>query len=148
MIKNTIFVMTHLASGWERLVARLNQHPRIHVFNTGASYAHPDDVKLLRQQIHKQGGAAAIWGDVILHNKDFAMRRLCQHYKMIVWTRPFKETVEELVERHGYGREQAEAYYGFRLQGIQQYWGRKFDRGVAAPWNPDLERDAFLSAVL
>ena len=148
MAKPTIFVMTHLASGWEKLVEVIHRNPRVQIFNTGTSYSHPEHVWALRAKPHRFGGAAAVWGDVILHNKDFAMRRLCQHYHMIFWTRRYEETVSELVEKHGYGLEQANLYYNFRLECIKQYWVRKYDRGVQAVWNPDLKDDSFLGPIL
>jgi hypothetical protein len=148
MAKTTIFVMTHLASGWEKLIDAIHRNPRVQIFTTGASYSHPEDIFTLRQLPHKQGGAAAVWGDVILHNKDFAMRRLCQHYKLIFWTRQFDECVDELVNKHGYGLQQAELYYMYRLEGMKQYWLRKDRVGTPAPWNPNLKDNSFLDAIL
>lgn len=136
--------MTHLGSGWEQLAEVLNTHPRIQVYTTGNSYSHPDDVIKLRSQPHKRGGAASVWVDVIFHNKDFAMRRLAQHYKMVFWSRRFEDCAESLIYQHGYGSEQAESYHGFRLEGMRQYWERK----KGSLWNPELKLDSLLGAVL
>jgi hypothetical protein len=70
-MKNTLFLMTHLASGWEKLSTVLEECPNINVFQTGASYGHPDDVSVLHTQIHRKNCSTAIWCDVIFHNKDF-----------------------------------------------------------------------------
>jgi hypothetical protein len=142
--RRAVFVMTHLGSGWEKLAGAMNAHPRVQVFATGGSYAHPDDVRALRLLPHKWGGGAAVWGDVILHNKDLAMRRLCEHYKFVFWSRPLEECIDELVVRHKYGWRQAEDYYDYRLAGMRMYAGRRAD----CLWNPDLEDDALLRAVL
>jgi hypothetical protein len=149
MVRNVVFVMTHLASDYEKLVDVLNTHPLVHVFNTGRSYAHPDDVRSLREQPHKNGGAASIWGDVILHNKDFAMKYVCQHYKLIFWSSTeFEECAEVLQAKHGYGLQQAYAYLGYREDGLSQYWWRKYKTGVSCLWNPDLDQtDALFAAV-
>lgn len=148
MAKPTIFIMTHLASGWEKLVEAIHRNPRVEIFNTGVSYSHPEHVWALRAKPHRFGGAAAVWGDVILHNKDFAMRRLCQHYHMIFWCGPYEETVNDLVKSHGYKKEQAELYCWNRSEGMAQYWRRKRDLGQNPLWNPNLEDDSFLSSIL
>lgn len=139
----TIFIMTHVGSGWEGLVEALHRSPRVHCFTTGKHYQHPEDVRELTALPHRRAGAAAVWADVILHNKDFAMKRLCQYYKLVFWVGARERAVDELV-RLGYGWEQAEDYYDLRLAGLEEY----HRRCPASPWNPSLEGDALLGAVL
>lgn len=135
--------MTHIGSGWERLSAQLEKTPKVHVFSTGLSYHHPDDVRDLKRQIHRRHNSAAVWADVILHNKDFTMKRLCGDYRFVFWSAPFGQAVEEL-KKAGYGDQQAEAYYSFRLEGMRQY----FNRCPVALWNPSLEGDSVLESFL
>lgn len=142
MIRKTLFIMTHLGSGWERLVQKLECDPRIHVFNTGRGYHHPDDVRSLTSQIHRRDNAAAIWADVILHNKDFTMRRLSKHYNFIFWSREYEHALPDLLTH--FGEEQAESYYMYRLDGMKQYWLRR----QGSLWNPSLENELLLGPVL
>lgn len=131
MVKNVVFVMTHLGSGWEVLAARLGGHPRVEVFETGRAYRHPEDVDALRSLPHKQGGAAAVWVDVLLHNHQFTMRQLCAHYKMLFWAA-------------GPCGQVAADYYACRMEGLRQY----HRRCALGWWNPPLEQDQFFAAVL
>lgn len=143
-MKKTLFIMTHLGSGWEKLAERLERDPRIHVFNTGRGYHHPEDVRTLTSQIHRRDNSAAIWADVVLFNKDFTMKRLSKHYNFIFWSREYEETLHDLLTTHRYGDEQAESYYGFRLDGMKQYWMRR----QASKWNPNLEDDLLFETIL
>ena len=138
MTRNVLFLMTHVGSGWESLASRLEGSPRIRVFRTGRRYSHPDDVRSLLGEPHGLAGAAALWVDVLLHNKDFAMRGLCGHYKMLFWSRSFAESdLSEFGDR-------AAAYYDVRLRGMTEYYGRK----PGSLWNPVLEGEALFDAVL
>jgi hypothetical protein len=144
MVRKVLFIMTHVGSGWEELVEALERNPRVHCFNTGRAYHHPDDVRLLTQMPHRKETSASIWADVIFHNKDFTMKRLAQHYNFVFWSKPFDEIKFDLINKHGYGPKQAEAYYACRLEGMRQYWNRHPEM----PWNPDLEGNAVLDTIL
>ncbi len=141
MVKKTLFIMTHLGSGWEKLVGVLDKNPNIQVFNTGMSYNHPSDVHYLTSQIHKQSNSASVWVDLIFYNKDFTMKRLTEYYKFIFWTTTLDETNSELTKK--YGKSQLVNYYNFRISGISQYCQR-----VKNPiLNPDLKTNFFLDAI-
>lgn len=142
-MKQTLFIMTHLGSGWEKLAEALERDKRFHVFNTGGSYHHPDDVLKLTNQIHRKDNSAAVYADVIFHNKDFTMKRLMDHYKMIFWSNDFNDCRDELTLKHGYGSDQAELYHAHRLEGMRQYWRR-----CQSVWNPELQGDPLFSAIL
>lgn len=75
--------MTHIGSNWELLVESLEKVPQIHVFNTGKSYHHPDDVRNLTDLVHRRSNSSAVWVDLIFHNKDFALKHLSQYYKFL-----------------------------------------------------------------
>jgi hypothetical protein len=143
-MKNTLFLMTHLASGWEKLSTVLEECPNINVFQTGASYGHPDDVSVLHTQIHRKNCSTAIWCDVIFHNKDFTMKRLCEHYNFIFWSCPLEECVNQLTSVHNYSKLQAEDYWQYRMEGLHQY----HKRCKNSLWNPKLEREAVLASIL
>ena len=142
-MKRTLFILTHVASGWEKLAEALERDQRVQVFNTGGGYHHPDDVHDLTDRIHRRNNSAAVWADVIQFNKDFTLKRLMQHYRIVVWTKEFEQCRDDLL-RLGYGSEQAEHYYAYRLDGIKQYWMRR----QTSLWNPDLEREDLLDAIL
>jgi hypothetical protein len=143
-MNNSLFIMTHLGSGWEKLSVLLEQCPRIEVFQTGFSYKHPDDVSNLTSQIHRRKSSAAIWADVIFHNKDFVMKRLCNYYKFIFWSSSFEDCVDELISKHGYNKNNAENYWRFRIEGMKQYHKRTQN----SLWNPSLEKEFILASIL
>lgn len=125
--------MTHIGSGWEKLRDYLELNPRVHVFSTGLGYHHPEDVSALTLKSHRRENSAAIWADVILHNKDFTMRRLCDYYKIIFWACSFAECEAELKGIYG---SRAELYWKFRMAGLKQYF-----RATQSLWNPVLQGD-------
>lgn len=142
-MKNTLFLMTHLASGWESLVATLEEYPSIHVFQTNLSYNHPDDIVALKKNSHKRKNSAAIWGDVIFHNKDFTMKRLCEYYNFIFWSAKIEDCLDELIQKHGYAEEQARNYWNYRNEGLRQY----YKRCPNSLWNPELKIETILASI-
>lgn len=140
-MKQVLFVMTHLGSDWEMLAEALERNPRIQVYNTGTTYQHPDQLQILQRQIHKQDNAVAVRADVIFHNKDFTMKRLCSHFPFIFWTKHF-EQCEEALRELGYDGERAKDYWTYRMAGLNQYYGRS----PRSLWNPSLEADDLFEA--
>lgn len=136
-MKKVLFIMTHLGSGWELLVDKLQENARVHVFNTSRSYHHPDDVRFLTNEIHRQDNSAAIWADVLFFNENFTMKRLAKDYRFIFWSCPFESVVEQLVVKYKYSEDAAESYYNFRLAGMSQYYRRV----PGCLWNPDLQQN-------
>jgi len=143
-MKNTLFIMTHLGSGWEKLASLLEEYPHIHVFQTGHSYGHPDDILPLLAESHRRKSSAAIWADVILHNKDWSMKRLVPYYKFIFWSCPLENCVDELVLKYKYKKDNAENYWNYRMEGLKQY----YKRTPNSLWNPILNREFVLGTVL
>ena len=127
--------MTHVGSGWESLVSHLNNMPQFDFFSTYNSYHHPNDLLLLKSNKHRKDDSEAIYCDVILHNKDFSCKSLCNYCKFIFWSCSFEDAEEELLK--SYDSLQAKRYYDFRLEGMRQYYRRIDD----ALWNPSLEGD-------
>lgn len=142
-MKNTLFIMTHLGSGWEKLAATLEECPYLQVYKTGNSYRHPEDVKILNSQAHKWVGSASKYADVIFHNKDFSMKRLCNYYEFIFWSCPLEDCIDELITNHKYGKNQAEDYWNFRIEGMRQY----YLRSPGSLWNPNLQRETIFSSL-
>lgn len=124
--------MTHLGSGWRKLYNFLNTHPKIMCFSTGATYDYFDCINTnLTIHKHKLGNASAVWGDVILHNKDFTCPILSKKAVFIYWVTPFQECDRELP----IDKDWAMPYYQNRLFGLTAY--RK--RTPKAVWNPELD---------
>ena len=128
-MKKVLFIMTHLGSGWEELAEVLNEHPNIMCFTTGYSYHHPKDLDFLTNRLHKKDNSAAIWADVLFHNKDFTCKALCKHCKFIYWNRP--SDLDPVI-------------YRYRFGGMAEYYSR-----TGGLCNPSLlERDRLFDAVL
>lgn len=141
MVKKTLFIMTHLGSKWELLTRYLEQDARFQVFQTGASYAHPEDVQhFLTNQPHRKNNAAAVWVDVIFHNKDFTMKSLCKYYKFIFWSCPLENCDEELHREFG---ARSVDYWNYRMDGLRIY----HQKVPESLWNPVLEGDVVLRSV-
>jgi len=126
--------MTHKGSNWEMLVEKLKEDQRFDFFQTGQTYDHPDDLQVLLSNIHRRDNAAAIWCDVILHNKDFTCRALRESCQFIYFQGPLDIFPIE---------------YAYRIQGMK--WYHKKTGGI---WllEQDLESpiskgDSFLSAI-
>ena len=142
-MQNTLFIMTHLGSGWEKLASLIEEYPHVHVFQTGNSYAHPDDLSLLLSEIHRRKSSAAIWADVIVHNKDWKMKRLVPYYKFIFWSCSLEACIDDLVSKHKYNKSNAESYWRYRLEGLKQY----HQRTPNSLWNPVLDKELVFGAV-
>lgn len=141
MVKNTLFVMTHVGSGWEKLCTKLEQDSRFHCFCTGNKYRHPDDVRELTNLPHRKNNALAVWVDVIVQNEAFCMKRLCPYYKFLFWSSSFELARTELCSHSSDWS--AERYYNFRIAGMKQYYAR-----TKCLWNPNLQDDLFFATVL
>ena len=142
-MKNTLFLMTHLGSGWEKITTLLKECPRVDVFQTGLSYGHPDDLSGLLDQPHKRKSSAAVWVDVIFHNKDFKMKRIANHYKFIFWSSSFENCAEELILKHKYNKINAQNYWEYRIEGLKQY----HKRTPNSLWNPPLDKELVFRSI-
>ena len=134
--------MTHVGSGWEKLAEALERTPRFHVFSTGRSYQYIDDILWLNDHPHRRQNSASIWVDVVLHNKDFNLKRLCPYYGFIFWWKPFEQCQAELLK--SYGPQQAKDYWEYRTAGMLQY-RRRCPRHL---WNPSLDGESVLHSIL
>lgn len=143
-MKKCLFIMTHLGSGWKKLVEYLKKDPRFDFFQTGHRYRHPEDLGVLTSNPHRRDNSAAIWGDIIFYNEDFTCRDLCRCCYFVFWDHKPDFSDPEFADIFN-----PRAYYRYRLSGMNGYYVRT--KGYAAPvsiWNPDLEDDTFLSAIL
>lgn len=138
-MKRCLFVMTHLGSDWQLLQKHLNNHPDIECYHLDHSYHHPDDLKTLTGMVHKRNTASAIWCDVILHNKDFTCRKLCESCLFLYWVRPFDKYHKELLPLG----QNAILYYEHRIECLKQY----FRRTSKSVWNPSLDFNSSSGAI-
>ena len=98
--------MTHLGSGWEYLVDKLKEDQRFDFFKTDFYYHHPVDLEILTNNQHRCENSAAVWSDVILHNKDFTCRALRDSCEFVYWQGPMRIPLNQ---------------YGYRIQGMKWY---------------------------
>lgn len=126
-MRRVLFIMTHEGSGWEQLVEKLKEDQRFDFFQTGFAYHHPDDLQILTSNAHRRENAAAVWSDVILHNKDFTCRALRDSCQFIYWKGPC--TIPE-------------KQYEYRLHGMGWYYKK-----TGGLWLDSLEGDSFLGSI-
>lgn len=138
-MRRVLFIMTHLGSGWGKLVARLKEDRRFDFFQTGHRYSHVEDLAVLTAHPHRRENGAAVWSDVILFNDRFTSRELCQCCRFIYWHQPLDLSDPELANIAC-----PMEYLEHRLAGMRQY----FRRTPRAIWNPDLEDDSVFDSIL
>ena len=108
-MRNVLFIMTHLGSGWEHLVDKLKEDQRFDFFKTNFYYHHPEDLEILTNNQHRCENSAAVWSDVILHNKDFTCRALRDSCKFVYWQGPTSPSSLPL------------DHFAYRIQGMKWY---------------------------
>lgn len=135
-MKNILFVMSHLESGWEELVSQLKQHPNIDGEpDPRIEIRHPDDLKALTADPHKNDNAKATWITVVLYDHAFKYLEICPLYPFIFFEGNFGEAAMALIEKHGYKPEGAKSYLRLRLDRMHKLqrkcprslWLRKMD---------------------
>jgi len=119
-MKNVVFIMSHFGSGSFDLVRMMNRNPRITIENSGARYYHPDDLEWLFSKEHKLKNAAAIYGDHILLNANFACDALLKAYKFIYVIRSAKMALNRIVTQSKFSEKNTLSYYAFRLTRISE----------------------------
>ncbi len=119
-MKRTLFLTTHLGSGFQHLSEVLDINPRIQMFNTDYSYSNLKDLDILFLKKHKCTNVSAIYGDTLLLNNSLSSDHLLKWCKFVYLIRPAKETIGEIVTKHNKKPEFAIRYYIFRLQRIYQ----------------------------
>lgn len=82
-MKNILLLTTHIGSGMEYLISILNENLRIQISNELLSFDHPSALDRLTSHAHKMNDSSAIYGAVILHNKDFSCKELYKFCKFI-----------------------------------------------------------------
>lgn len=123
-MKNVLFLMSHLGSGYEQLFENLCEIEHIDGFETGSSYAHPDDLSVLTENIHKNDNVKAVYLDSLLFNHSLTSSTLCETCKFIFMVREPSGTLRELVDNHNFSEAAAVRYYCLRIGGIHQYLKR------------------------
>jgi hypothetical protein len=120
-VKQVLFIMTHLGSGWEALSDALASHPRIDCFHTGMAYDHYDRIEQLVSNSHKDSRSNSLWADIILHNHSFTCKPLINISKFVYLLREPRESLAEIIATGKYDMEMASRYYRYRLRGLCEY---------------------------
>lgn len=122
VMKNVVFIVSHLHSGSNLLIQTLNKNPRVHVQDTKLSYNHPDVLKNLFSLGHKLDNSSAVFGDHILFNADFSSSSFYDYAKFIYVIRDGRSTLEEILSDKSlnYDLKSAELYYSYRLRRIYE----------------------------
>ena len=113
-----LFVTSHMGSDAEGLISILDINPRIEMFCPHITYMHPTDLEPLLKLQHKLSNTAAIYGDYLWLNAQFACKALYKICKFVYVIREAKPSLNEMVKKHGFSAERAYLYYAFRLRRI------------------------------
>lgn len=116
-MKKVCFVVSHLGSGSESLVAALNAHPQCTIHESGVRYESASSLRWLFRAGHKCRDASAVYGDHLIFNSSISSRLLYGMCRFIFVVRPARHSLEDIMSA-GYSAEGASAYYRFRLRRI------------------------------
>jgi len=138
-MKQTIFVVSHIFSGSNRLVETLNAHPSIQVWSSGIIYDSVEKIMLLNRAEHKDRTTRAIYGDELFYNHAFYCKAAYDHCKFIYFIDSPKDSINLMLSNRYYPSvNEADRYYRFRLRRI-------FEMARNTPGAVFLTRDTFLS---
>ncbi len=119
-MKRSAFLVSHLGADFHRLATILESTSRIHVFDTGTSYRHHDDVRRLVAMQHRDERSNSIWMDILIHNTSLTNRDLlCRSPIVCLIEDPV--TALPRIMHTGYAPASASLYYRFRCRGIWEH---------------------------
>lgn len=115
-MKNILFIVSHLESGYECLINSLNTNERIDIKHLQLTYSHPEILDYLFSHGHKLNNSACFYGDLILFNKNFSSKSLYNFSKFVFLIRSPFFVLNKLVESKKFTELTAYRYYSFRLR--------------------------------
>lgn len=130
-MKKTLFVISHLCSGSNSFCDALDTHPRVKIFRTGTIYESPLDLLQLTEQPHKLNNMAAIYGEHLVYNHEFACPSLYEISRFVYIVRPARPTLNELIGKNNMGS--ILNYYSYRLRRIYEM-ATKTPNAVLLTW--------------
>lgn len=119
-MKNILFVVSHLGSGYENLINSLNKNERIDIKFSQLSYTHPEILDYLYDEGHKLDNSASFYGDLVLFNKNFSCKAFYKFAKFIYFINSPHQTLNRICLLNKLGEKEAFRYYSFRLRRIYE----------------------------
>lgn len=119
-MKNILFIVSHLGSGYENLIYSLNKNERIDIKSLQLSYAHPEVLEYLYESGHKLDNSASFYGDLILFNKNFSCNSFYKFSKFIFFINSPLISLNEICKTDKLNEKAAFRYYSFRLRRIYE----------------------------
>jgi hypothetical protein len=119
-LKNILFIVSHLGSGYESLIYSLNKNERIDIKSLQLSYAHPEVLEYLYESGHKLDNSASFYGDLILFNKNFSCNAFYKFSKFIFFINSPLNSLNEICKTDKLSEKEAFRYYSFRLRRIYE----------------------------
>ena len=129
-MRKVAFVISHLGSDSVELVRILNENPRILIHTSTTNYESVKSLDWLFESGHKLDNTAAIYGDHLLHNHQFAAPSLYKFCRFIYVIRPAKSSLNAI------SNSTAHRYYCFRLRRICEM-AKRTPNALLITW-PDL----------
>lgn len=119
-MKNILFIVSHLGSGYESLIYSLNKNERIDIKSLQLSYTHPEVLDYLYEKGHKLDNSASFYGDLILFNKNFSCKAFYSFAKFIFFINAPITSLNEICKTNKLNEKEAFKYYSFRLRRIYE----------------------------
>lgn len=119
-MKNILFIVSHLGSGYENLIHSLNKNERIDIKFLQLSYTHPEILDYLYGDGHKLDNSASFYGDLIIFNKNFSCKAFYKFSKFIYFINSPQKTLNKICLYNKLNEKEAFRYYSFRLRRIYE----------------------------
>lgn len=127
-MKNILFIVSHLNSGYEYLINSLNTNERIDIKYSQLTYSHPEILDYLFSQGHKLNNSACFYGDLILFNKNISSKSFYSFSNFIFLIREPEFVLNSLIQSDKFNELSAYRYYSFRLRRMYEmtHYSKKY----------------------
>ena len=143
-MKKVCFVVSHLGSGSESLVAALNATPRCQFMESNAKYDGLSSARWLFKMGHKCRDASAVYGDHLLFNASVTSKSIYGAFSSIFVIRPARHSLNQIIKM-GYSERGAASYYRFRLRRMCEM-AKRSPGAVLITWE-DLARESTMNII-
>lgn len=125
-MKKVLFLVSHVGSGSDALYALLNSETRIMGFDKNNIYDSPIQLVALTENKHKLNNSSRIYMDHLLYNYQYCLKPN-PHCQFIFLVREPEGTIDYLVNRKIYKKQDAKRYYLYRIRRICELLKRNPD---------------------
>lgn len=116
-MKKVLFLTSHVGSGSDALYALLNTEPRIMGYSNNNIYESSIQLLGLTEKKHKLNNSSRIYMDHLIYNYQYSLKPN-EHVQFIFVVREPEGTIDYLVNRKIFKKNDAKRYYLYRIRRI------------------------------